>query len=82
MDKLKEIYEQFQNIMFSYEGDKTNWSKKVEELEVLYRNVSSLKLVSSKNVLFYEYIKRKLKGDIFNEINRVSQLSIKQSNKI
>jgi hypothetical protein len=74
MDKLQEYFQQFQKIQHSYEGEKTDWEKRHLELKCLYDDISHFRLQNSKNVIYYEWIQRKLKNEICNEIDRVYKL--------
>lgn len=75
MKEIQEFYEQFKAIQATYEGKTTNWKEKSEQLDRLYRQMTQHKIPSSKNATFYEYVKRKLQTDIFEESKRVWKLS-------
>lgn len=79
MEKIKEIYEQFNSITKSYIGKETDWRAKHDELERLYVKITKLRLPWSKNVIFYEWMKMKLKEDINTELNRIWKLALKMS---
>jgi hypothetical protein len=73
MEKLKQLYDEFEKIKLSYIGDKTDWKQKEKELDRLYYKANHLKLSHSKNSCFYGYIKTKLETDIFKEWIRVNK---------
>lgn len=75
MDKLKEFYERLQKIIETYEGKQTNWSQKLSELSRLYSEIHCFRFPSSKNVCFYEHMRRHLDEDIYSEYIRVKKLA-------
>lgn len=77
MDKFKSFFQQFREIQHSYNGiEKTNWKEKQMELEKLSRQLKAVKINSSENAPYYEWIKRKLKEEIETEITRVWKLTL------
>lgn len=74
MKQLQTLFEKFQNIKYDYQGKSTNWKEKAELLDNLYNELEKIKIPSSKNSLWYEYILRCLKTDIFEESKRVWKL--------
>lgn len=77
MEELNGIYEEFKIIELQYEGVTTNWKEKYVQLDRLYHKVSFMKIRSSKNSSFYNWIKRQLSSMIYEERNRVYKLSLK-----
>lgn len=78
-DDLVEIYNEYQKINRTYQGDKTDWTSAAKRLQKLYSNVSALKIRQSKNSLFYDYIRKRLKDDVFQECKRVEKLAYEQT---
>ena len=77
MEKIKELYDQFQQIIASYEGQQTNWEKKYQELERLYQKIRKYRPQASKNAIFYEWVQRKLKDEVLEEAHRVGRKALR-----
>ena len=74
MQDLFIFYTKYEEIRASYQGEKTDWQHKRQQLSTLYSNMPMIKIKSSKYSSMYNYTKRKLSTDIFNEIKRISEI--------
>lgn len=77
MEEIKEFYDIFEAIQRTYNGNNTDWSEKCQELWGLYGAIDHFRPRSSKHAAFYDYIRRKLKEDIYDEYHRVLALALK-----
>lgn len=79
LDDLIEIYNEYQKINRTYQGDKTDWTSAAKQLQQLHRRVCAMKVRQSKNSQFYDYIHRQLKIDVFRECSRIESLASRQT---
>lgn len=78
---LIQCYEEYQKIVDSYHGEKTDWHKKSIQLGMLVRKVSVMEVRYCKNHGFYIWVKQVLKDEIEMEYERVSKLAKNQIRK-
>lgn len=78
---LIQYYEEYQKIVDSYCGQKTDWHKKSIQLGMLVRNVSVMEVRSCRNQGFYIWVRRVLRDEIETEYERVSRLAKNQIRK-
>lgn len=69
--RLKEMYDKWQHIDAMYKGEKSDWREIHSQLLSLEFNLKELILRKDDNLLFCEYIKRKLLEDIKEERYRL-----------
>ena len=74
MKKLIECYQEYQSIIDSYRGDKTDWESAYSRLKKLNNKISEIRIVSSKNFLFYAWVKRALHNEVREEQHRVEMI--------
>lgn len=75
MDELISFYNEYQSIMNSYRGEKTDWKSAYKLLHALSHRIEIYRFRYSKNSFFYEWIRRKLCEEIQAEEQRVYLLS-------
>lgn len=73
MDELKELFNRYKEIIASYEGEKTDWNLKVDQLASLSKDIEKSKISRSKNQEFYLYIKHCLQKDVAEERARLNK---------
>lgn len=69
------FYNRYEGIIDSYQGDRTDWEEKYNQLEMLVKDVTDLKIRHCTNLAFYSWLRLALIREVREELIRVFHLA-------